>query len=235
MPQRSLGPLTFKIHEQCEVLRGAMVGAMLADSPKSKLRGFRTAELIWNPTAKPDRVFQLRSGRVNIVTSDTRGNEVLLQAVKPGEIFGEICLCSHADGPHGTSAVALSPVEILEASYHEFRAQLRTDAEFMSSTLHLFCTRLAEADQRVRILAEHDARQRLRKLLAYVATLRGTPARRGSTQVSVTITHAELASLGALSRPHLSLLMTKFREEGLVSYARGSALRINLAKINGQT
>jgi CRP/FNR family transcriptional regulator, cyclic AMP receptor protein len=235
MGVHEINRLTFETHEQCEALGGAIVGVMLGNGGRAKLRSVRTGGFVWNSTSKPDRVFQLRSGRVSIVTSDTRGNEILLRAVKPGEIFGEICLCGHADAPHGTSAVAVSPSEILEAGYGHFRGQLLTDSDMLTSVLRLFCVRLAEADQRVQILAEHDARQRLRKLLAYIAAIRGTPSKRGGSHVSVTITHAELASFGALSRPHLSLLMTEFRDQGLVSYERGSALRIDVEKIGQQS
>ncbi|MBY0508129.1 MAG: Crp/Fnr family transcriptional regulator [Bryobacteraceae bacterium] len=227
--------LTFQLHAQCEALRSGIAGVMLGDGARARLRGFRAGGLVWNSASKPDRLFQLRSGRVNIVTSDTRGNEILIRVVNPGEIFGEICLCDHADAPHGTSAVAVSPSEILEAGYEHFRGQLLSDSDMMTSVLRLFCVRLAEADQRVQILAEHDARQRLRKLLAYIAAIRGAPSKNGGSQVSVRITHAELASFGALSRPHLSLLMTEFRDQGLVSYERGSALRIDLAKISEPT
>ncbi len=226
--------LAFEAHEQCEALRGAVTGSLLADGRRAKLRGVRAGELLWNPASKPDRVFHLRSGRVKIVASDARGNERVLHTVKAGEIFGEICLCSHADVPHETSAIAVNRSEILEAGYDDFRAQLKTDSDLMNIVLRLFCVRLAEADQRVQILAEHDARRRLRRLLAYIAVSRGTPSRQGNSQRSVTITHAELASLGALSRPHLSLLMTEFREQGVVSYERGSALRIDIVKIDRQ-
>ncbi len=229
---RNTRKLTFQVHEQCEALRRGIAGVMLGDETRAKLRGFRTGGLVWNSASKPDRLFQLRSGRVNIVTSDSRGNEVLIRVIKPGEIFGEICLCGHADAPHGSSAIAISPSEILEAGYEHFRRQMLSDSEMMTSVLRLFCVRLAEADQRVQILAEHDARQRLRKLLAYVAAIRGTASKNGGAQVSVTITHAELASFAALSRPHLSFLMTEFRDQGLVSYERGSALRIDLARLS---
>ena len=224
--------MTFEGHTQCEALRSAVTGSLLADERRAKLRGVRVGEMLWNPASKPDRVFQLRSGRVNIVSSDSRGNETVLHTIKAGEIFGEICLCSHADAPHGTSAVAVNRSEILEAGYEEFRARLKVDPDLMNLVLRLFCKRLADADCRVQILAEHDARRRLRRLLAYIAVSRGTPSKRSQFWTSVTITHAELASLGALSRPHLSLLMTEFREKGLVSYERGSVLRIDMAKIS---
>jgi len=231
LPMHNVGRLTFELHEQCETLQRGIVEAMLADGERAKLRGFKTGVMVWNTASRPDRVFQLRSGLIRIVSSDTRGNEVILRSIKPGEIFGEICLCSYANEPHSTSAVAASPSEALEISYERFRKLLLSDSDLMTSILRMFCTRLAEADQRVQILAEHNARERLRKLLAYIATIRGTPSKQGSSLVSVTITHSELASFAALSRPHLSLLMTEFRKEGLVSYERGSALRIDVTKI----
>ncbi len=229
---RHVSDLTFQAHEQCEALRAVVVESMMSEGLRAKRRGLRAGDLIWNPAAKPDRVFQLKSGRVRIVASDRRGNEILVRAVKPGEMFGEICFCSHADAPHGTTAIAACSTEILEAGYDDFRRKLNTDSTLMTSVLKLFCSRLAEADQRVQILAERDARQRLRKLLAHMAAFRGTPSKRGGAEMSVTLTHAELASFGGLSRPHLSLLMAEFRDQGLVFYQRGSALRINVGKIN---
>jgi len=231
MTTGNAGALTFEVHEQCEAMRGAVISTMLVEGKRARLRGIPAGGMVWNPASRPDRGFQLRSGRIHIVSADAQGNETILRAIQTGEIFGEICLCSHADAPHGTSAVAINRCEILEAGYEDFRAQLKADADLTTSVLRMFCVRLAEADQRVQILAEHDARQRLRRLLAHIASVRGVPSKHGDSMVSVTITHAELAAFGALSRPHLSLLMSEFRDEGLVSYERGSALRIHVGKL----
>lgn len=221
----------FRAHEQCEVLQATVVKSVFGATTTTKARHVAAGCLIWDAHGKPDRVFQLQSGLVRIVASDVRGNEVLIRTVKPGEIFGEICLCSHSDEPNGTTALATSSARILETRYQQFRQQLRSDSRLMSSVLETFCTRLVDAEQRLQILAEHDARERLKKLLVHLSTSHGAGFKGGGTSASVTLTYAELANLAGLSRPHLSMLMAEFRNRGLVSYRRGSALRIHMNRI----
>ena len=157
---------------------------------------------------------------------NAEGQEHLYRAVAPGELFGEMCFCAHRHEPHGTMARSLGRSEVSATSYDDFRRGIREDPSLVDSVIQTFCGRVAEAEQRVKILACNDARERLARLLLHLArpkTLVGTQQRE---EAVLGVTHSDLAAMAALSRPHVSVLMSEFRARRLVSYSRTGPLRV---------
>lgn len=223
--------LAFPAHEQCEQLTATLTATALSASAEPKLRVYAPGKAIWTIGALPDRVYRLRNGRVNIVSSDPDGNELLLRIVRPGETFGEVCFCPHRTEPHNFVARAVVLSEIAETSFDDFCQSMRRDAELMESVLNEFCKRLGDLEERTQILALHDATQRLARLLAYLCRSRGDSVNGRASDISLTISHAELAAMSALTRPHVSLLMTQFRDRGWISYQRGTPVRVFLNRL----
>jgi CRP-like cAMP-binding protein len=83
-------------------------------------------------------------------------------------------------------------------------------------------------------LACHDARKRLALALIDFCELGGRAKAPRLDRVVLTVSHAELASYVAMTRPHTTVLMTRLREEGLVSYTRNSPLTVNLAMLKSR-
>jgi CRP-like cAMP-binding protein len=218
-------------HHACEMLTAAVVEAKLA--PDSRVHGieYASGSTIWRPSDVPDRVFRLKSGRVHIVHINADGQEYLYRAVAPGELFGEICLCKHRREAHSTEARSLGRSDVWVTSYEDFRRSIRTNVSLVDSVIQTFCARVAEAEQRIEILARGVARARLARLLVHLAEMKVSPSAVRAQESSLTVTHADLAAMAALSRPHVSLLMTEFRRRGLVSYRRGGPLRIRADKL----
>jgi CRP-like cAMP-binding protein len=92
--------------------------------------------------------------------------------------------------------------------------------------IQTFCARETDAEQRRQIHACRDARERLARLLLHLPATKRPPGADPDKDTALTITHADLASMAALSRPHVSVLMTEFRVRRLVSYGRTGPLRI---------
>ena len=59
-----------------------------------------------------DSLYVIYSGWVKVTTTDTRGDEVVLNHCGPGEVIGEVALID--EGVHPASAIALVPVKALE-------------------------------------------------------------------------------------------------------------------------
>jgi CRP-like cAMP-binding protein len=168
---------------------------------------------------------------VHIVAVSAAGQEHLYRAVVPGELFGEICFCAHRHEPHGTVARCLGRSEVWATSYDDFRRSIRDDASLADSVIQTFCARVSEAEQRVQILACRDARERLARLLLHLAVTKSPPGAEPGEETALTITHSDLAAMAALSRPHVSVLMTEFRGRRLVSYGRSGPLRVLTARL----
>ena len=128
-----------------------MADLSLPETGRAKSRQYANGSAVWNPSDLPDRVFRLRSGCVHIVMLNAEGQEHLYRAVAPGELFGEMCFCSHRHEPHGTMARSLGRSEVWATSYDDFRRGIREDLSLVDSVIQTFCGRVAEAEQRVKI------------------------------------------------------------------------------------
>ena len=101
----------------------------------------------------------------------------------------------------------------------------------MTSFVFTFCMRLSEAEQRLEVLANRGAEERLgRLLLQLAASLDKSSGARGD-EVTLYVSHDELAQMSAISRSHVTVTMGKFRERGLVRYERGFPLAVNVGSL----
>lgn len=223
--------LHFPSHDACEALTATVVDNTFSGRGRVQRKRYASGSAIWQPSDLPDRVFRLRSGRVHIVVVNPDGGEYLYRAVAPGELFGEMCFCDHRHEPHGSVARCLGPSEVWTSSYDDFRRVIRDDASLVDSVVQTFCARVSDAAQRVQILACRDARKRLARLLLHLVQTKTPNGSQIPEETGLTITHADLAAMAALSRPHVTVLMNEFRVHRLVSYRRTGPLRVRTHKL----
>lgn len=119
----------------------------------------------------------------------------------------------------------------VRCSYDDFRRSIRDDLALVDSVIQTFCTRVSDAEQRMQILACRDARKRLGRLLLHLAVMKTPRGADVGEETALTITHSDLAAMAALSRPHVTVLMTELRARRLVSYGRSGPLRISTARL----
>lgn len=203
----------------------------LSDGVRLKPMHYAPGDSVWRIGALPDCIYRLKKGCVHVVSVDASGKELVLRKVSSGETFGEVCFCKHRTEPESIVARTITPCEIVQICYRDFRQAMRCDPQLVESVLKEFCTRLADLEKRTQILALHDATDRLKQLLLYLAQSRAARSPDARKNVSLTVTHSELAAMSALSRPHVSLLMTQFRKRGWVSYQRTTPLKVHVDKL----
>jgi CRP/FNR family transcriptional regulator, cyclic AMP receptor protein len=201
-----------------------------ADGQGARRKQYASGSAIWTPADLPDRVFRLHAGRVHIVGMNAEGQERLYRAVIPGELFGEMCFCAHRHEPHGSFARCLGRSDVSATSFNDFKRRIRDDGSLADAVIQTFCGRVAEAERRLQILACRDARERLARLLLHLAQKK-VHAGELEGRIALTTTHADLAAMAALSRPHVSVLMTEFRARRLVSYGRAGPLHIRTDRL----
>ena len=225
-----LNSISFANHDSCEALTSSVrdiAGLLGLEQRKS----FRCGELLWIALDMPTQVFVLQEGRVEITETDRAGRSLVTQIVRPGDVFGYLCFCDHRFEPQGTEARATAQSTVLRIEYEAFRRRLKRSSSAAICLTEALCNRVADLERRARVLAIHDAQQRLGTLLHQLATANLVTERVNRKRVVVHATHAELASRAALTRPHTTVLMTRLRGLGCVTYKRGSAITVDLAKL----
>jgi len=220
----------FDQHRSCESLTSS-IAALPRPRECEKPIPFQENEFIWLATDLPSHVYTLESGRIEITETDRKGKSTLVRIVESGQMFGYLCFCAYRFEPRGTEARATTSSVVYRTGYEDFRAVLGRDPGAVSRLMENLCLRASEADRRASILAIHDAKKRLATLLHQLATIHAERVSSHEGSIALYTSHAELAALASLTRPHTTVLMNRFRALGCVSYGRGTAIKVHLRRL----
>lgn len=222
----------FPDHRTCNTLTGLTLDQLPRDSSLGCVRHYDQGANIWYPDDRADRIYFLRRGQVAIMISHPQGREVTLQSILPGEPFGELCYCSIKKGQRETISRAVLNSEVVEISLDDFVSYLQQHQEALTAFMFTFCVRLSDAERRSEILAYRGAEERLGRLLLQLAKTRGRTNTETKDEVTLHISHDELAQMAAMSRPHVTVTMGKLRDRGLLRYERNQPLMVNVSRLN---
>ena len=224
MPQNSAH--RFVRHRGCQALTELTLNQLPRDGSIGAERRHAKGASIWRPDASADSIFFLRRGRAEVLVDDLDGREILLRHIEASEPFGELCFCSGKGSVRFTHARATTESEVMEVKLDDFLSYLRANQSALQSLVFTFCMRLAEAENRIEILSHRGADGRLGRLLLQLAESRGIESEASRDKLIVRISHDELARMAAMSRPHVTVTIVKFRQLGLVNYGPSEPLTI---------
>jgi CRP-like cAMP-binding protein len=231
----TMASLSFSDHSECMALttlvQGEETGAM---TPGAKTRVLKRKQSLWLSEAPFDRVYRLEAGHLSIFGADDAGRELLLRTVAHGEWFGDYCLCPGQHYFHpALEARADDDCRLVEVRHDRWLRDLAGNAAAIKQFVAKTCVRLALADRRLIMLARRSADERIGLLLLDRAVVDVAPdARGGAGGVgTVTLTHAEIATAAAMSRPHVSVTLGRFRRKGLIAYTRQESISVDVQRL----
>lgn len=92
--------------------------ASAAVAAKATMRKFAPDETMMRKGDPADSFFVILEGHLKIVTTDAKGDEIIINKVGPGESIGELALVD--DRPRSAGMIALDEVEALELTKEAF-------------------------------------------------------------------------------------------------------------------
>jgi CRP-like cAMP-binding protein len=223
--------LSFVDHSECTALTALVQSQGVASAaPGGRQRMLRRRQSLWLSEAPFDKVYRLDAGRLNIFGADDAGRELLLRTVDLGEWFGDYCLCPGQHYFHpAVEARAEEDCQLVEVRHDRWLRDLAGSATAIKDFVTRTCVRLALADRRLIMLARRSADERIGLLLLDRATLDLATAPRGFGRV--TLTHAEIATAAAMSRPHVTVTLGRFRRKGLIKYRRQESMIVDVERL----
>lgn len=220
-------------HQDCQTLTELTIEHLPQDGSLGRLFRYRKGVDIWQPDDVQDQIYFLHRGEIAIFLSDPDGREVVLQTIETGKPFGELCFC----GQHkfrGSIARAIAPSEAVAIHLSDFMDFMQMNREVLAALVWTYCVRLADAQKRVEILSNRGAEERLGRLLLHLAVTQNHKYGKAADEIGIVvlpISHNNLAQMAAMSRPHVTVTMNKFRQDGFVDYGRNQPLNINIDKL----
>ena len=210
---------------------GITLDHLPSDGSLGRVRRFAKSAYVWQPDDVADRIYFLRKGRVVLTTAMPHERPIVLRTIAPEQPFGELCVCAASD-LRGTTAYALVDSEALEIKLSTFLPYLHQNRAALDALMVTVCLRLKDAYHRIEVMAHRGAEQRLGSLLLRLATSRERQGRVGRRdRVTVSVSHNELAQLGGMSRPHVTVTMGRLRARGLVDTEREGVVRVDVASL----
>jgi CRP/FNR family transcriptional regulator, cyclic AMP receptor protein len=172
-------------------------------------RRYRRGEIIVEHGRKSNALFILLTGRARVLTSDSRGREVILAVLHPGDYVGEMSLIDNE--PHSATVRAEVQTDMLILGRTEFARCLPENSSLSYAILRGLVSRLRQADRQIESLALLDVYGRVARTLLDMAEMQGD-----IRIIRNKVSRQDLAKIVGASREMVSRVMKDLEERGMV-------------------
>ncbi|MBI3086442.1 MAG: Crp/Fnr family transcriptional regulator [candidate division NC10 bacterium] len=174
---------------------------------------FARGERVFSTGDRPEFLYLLEVGHVQLVALEESGAERILHVFRPGDVFGEILLSVER---RPFDAVAVDEAWVAIMSRATFLELLHTSPLCGLNFIRLISDRLFTAERDLAALSRTWTRPRLVHLLLKLADNLGQPTPQG-TLITVPVTHETMASMIGASRVRVTSYLNLLRRDGLLS------------------
>ena len=166
-------------------------------------RRFKRGEALVVQGQKSDALYLLLTGRARVSASDTRGREVILATLMPGDYLGEMSIIDNE--PHSASVHALVQTDVLALGRAEFTRCLAENVSMSLVVMRGLVKRLRHADRKIESLALLDVYGRVAE-----------PDGEGGSRIHEKVSRQEMAKTIGASREMVSRVMKDLEVRGFI-------------------
>ena len=177
-----------------------------------QLLRYRPGELIYMEQDAADTLYLVRRGRVRVYLSTEGGEEVTLEILEKGRIFGESSFVQGGSRP--TTVSAVTGTELVACKLTELRPALRENWELTRALLEMMSRTCDYLSRLVKRAYLYDRRERLAAFLLE-QTARDDPDK-GIRDGALPYTHEDLALVVGLARVTVTRVLGEFQRQGWV-------------------
>ena len=180
---------------------------------------FKRGESIVEQGKKSNSLSIILTGRARVMTTDSRGREVILATIHPGDYIGEMSLIDNE--PHSATVRAEIQIDVLMLGRLEFAKCLSENSSMAYAVMKGLVQRLRHADSKIESLALMDVYGRVAKALLEFSV----PDAQGNAIIRDKVSRQDLAKMVGASREMVSRVMKDLEERGFIeTRADGSML-----------
>ena len=183
-------------------------------------RRFKRGEAIVEQGKKSHALSIILTGRARVITTDTRGREVILATMHPGDYVGEMSLIDNE--PHSATVRAEVQTDALILGQQEFARCLPENSSMTYAVLRGLVQRLRHADRKIESLALMDVYGRVARALLEFAT----KDTEGNAVIRDKVSRQDLAKMVGASREMVSRVMKDLEERGFIETRADSSLLV---------
>ena len=181
-------------------------------------RRFKRGEVIVEQGKKSNALFILLNGRARVITADSRGREVILATLQPGDHIGEMSLIDNE--PHSATVRAEVQTDVLMLGRVEFARCLPENSSMAYAVMRGLVQRLRHADRKIESLALMDVYGRVARALLEFAS----EGPEGELLIREKISRQDIAKMVGASREMVSRVMKDLEERGFIQTLDNGAI-----------
>lgn len=207
-----------------ELIRRVPLFSQLSDAQAQGLatavvkRRYRRGEFIVEQGQRSNTLFILLSGRARVISSHTRGREVILATMGQGDYIGEMSLIDNE--PHSATVRAETQTDALLLGGQEFARCMPEPNSVAFMILRGLTQRLRRADRNIESLALMDVYGRVARVLLEAAT----EDLSGQKVIREKISRQDIAKMVGASREMVSRVMKDLEERKYIETQDGGSI-----------
>jgi len=182
-------------------------------------RRYRRGEIIVEHGRKSNSLYILLTGRARVLTSDSRGREVILAVLQPGDYVGEMSLIDNE--PHSATVRAEVQTDMLILGRAEFSRCLPENSSLSYAIMRGLVNRLRSADRQIESLALLDVYGRVARALLDMAEQQGE-----LLLIRNKVSRQDMAKIVGASREMVSRVMKDLEERGVIETQENGSVHI---------
>jgi CRP-like cAMP-binding protein len=199
-------------------------------------RSYRRGDVLFHRDDQGSLLYVIVVGRVRIYLPTGTGDEVTLDILKPGGVFGELAVFDEM--PRSASAMALEEVSVLTLDRAQVLAWLTEYPRAAARILAELARRLRHTNNMLEDIITLDVPGRICKKLLELSDQHGSKTPQG-IQIGIRFTQQELASMIGATRESTNKVLRNFQARGLIrmdgqtlTVTRPDLLRQRIAYLN---
>ena len=202
----------------CALLAGLPPGVLAQRCPSAAVVTFRHKAVLYGQGRRCRHVLFLCDGQVKLSRVDREGNALTVGLLTAGELFGP-GLSDPQAGEAQETATAKGPVTVWRVPADEFHALLLGAPTVGLKVIELLSRRQRQLERRLAGFAFQRTDARLAETLRELSGGFDRRCEHGFGQ-HLRITQQELADLVGATRPVVSTLLNRLRDQGVLGYSR---------------
>lgn len=227
-------PVRLQVLARARYFAGLPAAAIEAIDARMRVRGYAEDTPIHRVGEAASHLYVLAEGKVKLIRPTLAGDDVLIDVLTPGDLFGSAAALGHATYPD--TAHTLTVACALSISARDFRAVLVEYPRVALAVLDDVTQRLEQAHTTVRRLASGTVEHRVASTLLALADKVGEP-RGGEILLQLPLTRPDLAAMTGTTTESVSRTLSRLRRAGVIATGRrwiSITDRVRLAEVARQ-
>jgi CRP/FNR family cyclic AMP-dependent transcriptional regulator len=158
-------------------------------------------------------LYMIESGNVRVVSIGRTGQELTLNVLGPGEIFGELSILDSR--LRSATAITLSPTVVWLLSQADLREFMSKYPPVNQAMIQILVERVRTVARRLEAMTFQDVLGRLAYELLSLADRSGQPSERG-IEISIPLTQVDLATMVGATRESVNKAVSILRSKELI-------------------